>query len=112
MEVTAADSAKLGSAKIVPSDASFLRGEVLTTVKRFRKECSAGQIVISFYSSQDPRVLVYVDLGGRCEKGILEFLKNPAEGWSFSRFVVDEIDVKPLVPRIQKARMESLRLPS
>jgi hypothetical protein len=94
-----------------PSDASLLRGEVLTAIKRFRNGCgAAGEAVIPFYSSHDPRVFVYVDLGGRCEKGVFEFLRRPEGGWSFSRFVVDEIDVKPLMRRIQRARMETLRL--
>lgn len=99
------------STRTPPSDANLLRGEILTIVKSFRKGCdAAGEAVIPFYSSQDPRVFVYVDLGGRCENGVFEFLRQPTGGWSFSRFVVDEIDVKPLVLRIQRARMETLRL--
>ncbi len=99
------------SARTRSSDASILRREVLTVVKSFRKGCgAAGQAVIPFHSSHDPRMFVYVDLGGHCEKGIFEFLKRAEGGWSFSRFVVDEVDVQLLLPRIQKARMETLRL--
>ncbi len=101
------------SMKTPPLDASILRGEILTVVKSFRKGCgAAGQAMIPFYGSQDPRVFIYVDLGGHCEKGVFEFLKRAEGGWSFSRFVVDEGDVKLLLPRIQKARMETLRLTS
>jgi len=97
--------------KIRPSDVAALHAEISATAKRFDSGCgAASEATIPFYDRQDPRVFVYVDLGGKCEKGVLEFLKGSNGNWSFNRFIVDNIDLELLVPRIEKARMEVLRI--
>lgn len=97
------------SAKVRPADLGSLRQEVQQHARAFGGGCR-GEITIPFYGPQDPRLFVYLDLSGNCQKAVLEFVRTPEGGWNFSRFVVDEQDLKPLASRIVRSRMEKLVL--
>jgi hypothetical protein len=100
------------SRQIRPADVRALRAEVIGIAKQFRSsQCgSRGQGTIPYYSTDDPRVFAYIDLGANCEKGVFEFMRRPEGGWIFSRFVVDPPDLNLLTPRIRKAEMETFTL--
>lgn len=100
------------SSRMRPPDVALLSTEIAATAKSFRTaRCATGKATIPFYSVEDTRVFVEVDLGGRCEKGVFAFERRPEGGWGFGRFTVAKIDVEHFVARIRRAAMVTIYLP-
>jgi len=75
--------------------------------------CGKGQVVIPYFSEDDPWVDVYVDLGG-CGKGIIYFTHREKKGpWKFSRFWPNKPpdDFSSVIEKIQANAAATIQLP-
>ena len=69
-----------------PADALNLREVVDAAVRvqlSFQNTCKSARVTIPYYSSKDPRVFVYVDMGRGCEEfsGIFDMRLSPDGNW-------------------------------
>lgn len=97
--------------RVRPTDAGRLAAEVVAAAKSYhRRECGAGKAIIPFYDMDDPRVYIEVDLGGRCEKGVFVFSRGYERDWSLEAFTVAKAEIEQFAARIQRAKMETVRL--
>ena len=74
------------SSRLRPADATKLQEAVDTSVReqlRYQKTCKSATVRIPYYSSSDPSVFVYVDMGPKCEifSGMFDFRRLPDGTW-------------------------------
>ncbi len=75
----------IGSRRAPPDLARF-ESAVSSRVEDFYSaNCGRGQILIPYFSSADPTVYVYADLG-TCDKGIIAFVRDEKGQWTSGQF--------------------------
>jgi hypothetical protein len=77
-------------------------------LKRWKPECGQGEALVPRFSPRDRGLFVYVDLGGTCEKGVVDIIRDPDDRLTLGTFTTGEFNLAWLLPRIRDILLQRI----